>query len=293
MLCRAFVQQAFEEFCARRSWSFLRGEGQLLIDTAKTGTCNVTYGNATVSGGALAYAAADADRQFRIANGPMYSIIAAVAATSYTLDRVYGEATTALTTATVLDAYVTPPADFARWLAVLDVQNNWSLNIWVTEEELNARDAQRSSTGTPWALVSRKLATGGGLIRRTQYELWPYSTVRKTYPYLYIRTPEVLSDTTTLMTPLADRPGALTALALSYAAEWPGPSPDKKNPYFNLALAVAKRAEASAQMDRMEVMDEDVYPTWLQHVDWLNRPGYPGDAKFLQSHDMPYGLGHW
>lgn len=290
MLVRAWVQQAYEEFCTRRSWSMLRAESQFLIDTSRTGTVNVTYGSPTVSGGTMAYATTDADRQFRVANGPMYTIISAVAATSYTLDRNYGETTATATAATVLDAYLTPPADFARFIAVLDVQNNWQLHLWVTEDELNSWDAQRSSTGTPWAVVSRKLATVGSLIRRPQYELWPYSLTRKTYPYFYVRTPDVLTDTTTLLTPLGDRPGALISASLSLAAEWPGPSTDKKNPYFNLALAAAKRAEAMAQMDRMEVLDEDVYMTWLQTVDFTGRyPGFPIDSKFMQSHDFTTG----
>lgn len=295
MLCRAWVQQAFEEFCARRAWSMLRAESQFLLAAQKTGTVDVTYNSATVQNGTMSYATTDANRQFRIGTGPMYTLIAATA-TTYTLDRVYGETTAVGTSATVLDAYVTPPADFARFIAVLDVQNNWQLHLWVTEDELNTWDAQRSSTGTPWAVVSRKLATGGSIIRRIQYELWPYTTAQKTYPYLYVRTPEVLSDSTTLMTPLADRPGALITAALSLAAEWPGPSPDKKNPYFSLALAAAKRAEAMAQFDRMEVLDEDVYNTWIAHVDLASRYNWaPQDARFLQSHDMAhaYGVGRW
>lgn len=287
MLARSFVQQAYEEFCARRSWSMLRAESQFLIADSKTGTVDVTYGSTTVSGGTMAYAVSDEDRQFRISTGPMYTIVDATAATSFTLDRVYGETTAVGTTARVLDAYITPPSDFARFIAILDVQNNWQLHLWITEDELNVWDAQRSSTGTPWAVVSRKFATAGNVIRRAQYEVWPYSLSQKTYPYFYVRTPEVLTDSTILLNPLGERPAALTALALSYAAEWPGPSTDKKNPYFNLALAQAKRKEASDQMDRMEVMDEDVYNTWIDFSNMIGRYAYaPLDSKFLQSHDI-------
>jgi hypothetical protein len=289
MLAKFWTETAYRKFCDRRSWSFLRGEGEFLIDDAKTGTCDLTRDSATVSGGTITYAASDAGRVFRgSSNEPPYTISAADAA-SYTLDRVWGGATEAGAAAQVLDAYVTPPSDFRRFVTVLDTANNWQLHLWVTEEELNTWDAQRSSTGTSWAIVSRRLADITSLSGRVQYELWPYPTAQNNYWYFYQKTPdESLGDDDELLGPLNTNANLLVTLALAEAAEWPG-SEDRRNPYFNLTLARAKRAMAEQEASRLEVLDEEVYSTWLEHVSWINRYHFaPIDSRYLQSHDTPY-----
>ena len=98
MLCRAWVQQSYEMFCNQRSWSMLRADSQFVLNASKTGTVDVTKGSATVQNGTMAYATTDANRQFRISTGPVYTLIAATAA-SFTLDRNYGEVTAVATTA--------------------------------------------------------------------------------------------------------------------------------------------------------------------------------------------------
>lgn len=285
-LAQAFVSETYRALCNLRPWSWLRAESEFLISPSKTGTCNVTRNSATVSGGTLAYATTDVDRQFRAGiSNSIYTIIAATA-TSYTLDRVYGGDTAALTSATVLDAYVTVPLDFSRFLAVLDMQNNWQLHLWITEDELNGWDAQRSSTGTPWALVSRRLVTQGStaLIGRAQFELWPYATAQKNYPYYYIRQPETLVDTSNFLGPLQSRGDLIVTGALAMAAEWPGLE-DRKNPYFNLALARMKREQFKEECDRLQVADEEVYMTWLATTNFGLWGFGPRDNRFLQSHD--------
>lgn len=296
LLARFWAETAYRKFCDRRNWSFLRGEDEFLINTQRTGTCNVTRGSATVSGGTMVYTSTDVDRQFRIAQGPIYTIISVVPAVSYTLDRVYG-GTTALTSASVLDAYLTMPADFRRFIAVLDPANNWQLHLWVSEEELNTWDAQRSSTGTPWAIVSRRLKTQGttSLVGRIQYELWPYATSQKNYPYYYQKGPtEAIADDDALLGPLGTNANLLVTLALAEAAEWPG-SGDQRNPYFNLALARAKREMAEREASRLEVVDEEIYGTWLEHVSWINRYAFsPIDSRYAQSHDVGFsGFAGW
>jgi len=288
-LAQFWTETAYRKFCDRRSWSFLRAEAEFLINDEKTGTCDLTRGSATVSGGTLVYAASDADRQFRAASDePVYTIIAADGA-SYTLDRVWGGSTGALVAAQVLDAYVTPPADFRRFIAVLDTTNNWQLHLWVTEEELNTWDAQRSSTGTSWALASRRLADAGTLAGRIQYELWPYPIAQNNYWYFYQKTPdESIADDTALLGPLSTNVNLLVTLALAEAAEWPG-TEDRRNPYFNLQLARAKRDMAEQEASRLEVLDEEIYSTWLEHISWINRYQFaPVDSRYLQSHDVPY-----
>lgn len=296
LLSQYWVRNAYSDICNRRSWAWLRSESEFLINTAKSGTVNVTRGSASVSGGTLVYAASDVDRQFRVGtNEPVYTIIAA-SALSYTLDRVYGGVTAVGTGAQVGDFYLTCPADFQRFLAVLDPANNWQLHLWVTEEELNTWDAQRSSTGTPWAVASRRLKTQGtaSLIGRAQYELWPYAIEQKNYPFFYYRQPELLADSTEFLGVLARRGELVTGLALAEAAAWPGLE-DRRNPYFNLNLAQMKRKEINDELNRLEVLDEEVYMTWLETVSWINRYEFaPIDSRYMQSHDTNYsGFSGW
>lgn len=283
MLTRYWVSKAYADLCDERAWSWLRAESEFLLNAQKTGTVDVTRGSATVSGGTISYASSDANRQFRISPGPVYTIIAADA-TSYTLDRVYGGTTATGASASVLDAYLTVPADFQRFLAVLDLSNNWQLHLWVTEEELNSWDAGRSSTGTSWAVASRRLATAGSLAGRIQFELWPYCTSAKNYPYYYIRRPEELSDDTVFLGPLAADSNILVTKALAECARWPGVE-GKRNPYFNLALAKQFDEQSRADSDRLQVLDEEIYMTWLQTTAYSRIPFAPLDSRFLQSHD--------
>lgn len=284
MLTRFWAQKAYSYVCNLRPWSFLRAESEFLLNAQKTGTVNVTRGSATVSGGTMAYASTDLNRQFRVGLAPIYTIIAADA-TSYTLDRVYGNTTATATSATVLDAYLTVPEDFQRFLAVLDVVNNWQLHLWVTEDELNAWDAQRSSTGTPWAVASRRLATAGTLSGRIQYELWPYQTAQKNYPFYYFRRPETLEDDDVFIGPLAQSSDILVSLGLAEAAKWPGIE-GKKNSYFNLSLAAQYEKDARGDLDRLQVLDEEIYMTWLETTNMNRFPFAPIDAKFWQNHDV-------
>jgi len=295
LLARLWVQNANNEIEDRRPWSHLRSESEILISASKSGTVNVTGNSATVVLGTLAATSADKYRQFRIpgASGPVIYTILDVAGGNITLDRVYGGTTAAGVSALVLDAYISMPEDFGRFIGVLDPANNWQLNLWMTEDELNSRDAQRTDTGSPYALVSRRLSTanasGAPLI---QYELWPYQLTAKNFPYFYIRRPRELADGDTFQGPLRQRTDVIMELALAMAAEWPG-TVDKKNPYFSLPLAQAKRAKVfgptpnfDAMLELLEARDEEVYMTWMQTVSHLGQIPYaPGDANWARAHE--------
>lgn len=291
-LVEFWCKKAYSDICDKRGWSWLRAESEFLLSAQKSGTVNVTRGSVTVSGGTMAYATSDINRQFRVGNNsPVYTIIDAVAATSYTLDRVFGSTTATGTTAAVLDAYLTVPADFQRFIAVIDVINNWQLHLWVTEDELNSWDAQRSTTGTPWAVASRKLATAGSLAGRIQFELWPYQTGQYNYPYYYMRRPEAMTEDTALLGPLAADGNILVTSALAECAKWPGLE-GKKNPYFNLALAAQLQKQVDDDVDRLQVLDEEIYMSWMATVNHYSWAPYPQDSKFFQSHAVSSG-GVW
>lgn len=287
MLAQNWVKAAYEEVCDMRAWSWLRAQGEFLINQQRSGTVDVVRANATVTGVGLTFQSSDLNRQFRVgSDAPPYTIIDVdTGANTITLDALYAGATASGTNGIVLDAYVTCPVDFRRFLVVTDPVNNWQLRLWITQGELDRWDAQRSSTGTPFCIVNRRLATSGSIAGRVQYEMWPYQTADHSYSFYYIRGPEALTDSTTFLGPLASNGNMLVDRALADAAAWPGLE-GKKNPYFNPALAAYKKAEFREQCDRLEVVDEDVYNTWLVTDPWMSMPYAPLDAKFMQSHDM-------
>lgn len=281
-LCQAFVRQAYRSLCDSGSWSWLRSEAEILTSAAKSdGTVTVTRSSAAVVGAGTAFAATDVGRQFRVTGGPIYTISTYTDATHITLDRVYGGTTAAGATYSILDAYVTMPEDFGHFVVVYDVTSGFQLRYSRSEDWLDMVDPQRSSSGDPTDLVSQRLSDAG----RVRYELWPYTTTARNYPYLYMRRPEDLVDTTTFRGVLANRGDVLVAGALWKAAEYPGTA-DMKNPYFNLALAANKKREFDSLRDRIEVLDQETYLTWLEQVNRMNRSPLAGGADFAQSHDM-------
>lgn len=279
-------------------WPWLRAEAEFLIYDQKSGTCGVTRGSAVVdlAAGTLALTTADEGRQFRATNSLPYTVLTVVPGVSCTLDRVWGAAT-ATVTASVLDAYVTCPEDFGRFLVVLDPANAWQLRFWVTDDELNFWDARRTSSGTPRVLATRKLAgTGTPGAGRVQYEIWPYPTSVKNYPYYYLRRPSELADSDYLPGVLRERPDIVVDGALFKLAQWPG-TEQAKNPYFNLALSKLKEDQFRRKLAELELRAEEQYLTWLETISWVSSYQLaPLDAEFLQRHDEAWYLGalsHW
>lgn len=285
LLAQNWVLTAYRHLCERRPWSWLRAESEFLTNAQKTGTATATRSSLTVQGVTMTFAATDVGRQFRTStNSPLYSIAAVdVGLNQATLDRVYG-GTTGTYASFILDAYITMPTDFGRFIVVIDTVNGWRLHIWDTDEELNARDPQRSSTGTPFALASRRVSTLTATIRRAQYELWPFQTSARNYPFYYIRRPEKFAPNDALPFLLQDRGDILMLGALAECCDWPGTA-ERRNPYYNQVLARMKRDQFNHEIDQLEVRDEEVYMTWLQVAGYEHYPYAPIDSNFAQAHD--------
>lgn len=285
-LVRTWVQDAYNKLCDSKRWSHLRAEAEFLLNASKAGTVTVVRGSATVVGVSITFASTDAGRQFKINQGPPYSIESVDTGTNtIVLDRVYGDTSATATGCTVLDAYLTCPEDFGSFIAVIDPSNAWQLHLWVTENELNRWDAARVSSGTPWAVVNRRIATTTANLDRIQYELWPYTQSAKRYPYYYIRRPEELSDSDTFTGPLRNRTDIIMKAALGEAASWPG-NGEVKNPYFNLQLAMKIEKEVVGMIEDLACRDEDVYLTWIDYSGINRIPYAPIDSKFMQNHEF-------
>jgi hypothetical protein len=285
MLARDWVKEALKRAWDSNNWSFGRCESAFSVNDQDSGTVNVTEGSDYVPGVGITFASTDLYRQFRVGSGPVYTIKCVdTDANQIQLDRVYYGQTQSAVSCTVLDAYITMPSDFGKFIVVLDPTDFFQIRHWVTEEELNAWDPQRTSTGTPWALVSRRLGSIGTIDDRVQYELWPYATSNHEYWYFYYKRPPDLADTDEIPGILGTRTDIVRTGALAEAARWPG-TENRKNPYFNLQLADKLEKKFLGDLARLEVQDDDVFPTWWETVSHLDR-FHPLDAKYMQAHDV-------
>lgn len=272
-LVRTWVNTAYKQMARTRSWGFLRGEYDLTISAARSLTTIVaTRGSATVTSTAE-FLAADAGRQISIGGSfPAYTILTRADANTITLDRVYAGSDVSGTTASILDAYATMPADFGSFRTIADPYNQRRLAFWITEDQLLILDPSRMASDTgPRCLVARAPSTFTSTLGRVQYEYWPRPTTERSYPALYNRQADSLTDTDTLTGVLGDAAEVLICGALAAAAQWPGTS-DEKNPYFDLALARAKQAEFLTGVQQLALKDDNHYGDDLATVHWERWP---------------------
>lgn len=278
-LAEFFIRDRYRRILDRKDWSAMRAEAEFILDDAKNdGTVTVTRNSAAVTGIDTAFAATDVGRQFKVGTSSVYTIETYVSATSITLDRVYGGVTAADKTYSVFDGFVTPPADFLRFLVVSDPLQGWRLRYWITQEELTSMDPQRMSFGQPYLLADRLFTVDGV----PQFEAWPFNTSARALYYSYIRRPDDLIESTdTPIWPL--RSDVIVAGALADVARWPGTA-ERPNPYFaRPEYWKSYEATFEDQMVELERRDEEIFMTWLQQY-----PNHysmaPMSASFMQSH---------
>jgi hypothetical protein len=94
-------------------------------------------------------------RQFRIGTvAPIYTVAQLNSATQLELVQVYGGKSAAAVGYQIFNAYITPtPTDFQDFISVKDTSMNWRLNLHVPQRYIDAIDAQRANTGTPYCLA--------------------------------------------------------------------------------------------------------------------------------------------
>lgn len=277
MLCREWVQTAWKDLAQRRSWSFLRGETNLIFQPARTGlTVSVTQLSATVTAaGSTTFSAADRGRQFRVAYGSTYTILTvATDGLSLTLDRAYAEDTDASGTAlaTINDTYVTLPADFGSFRVIPDTYNQRQIAFWIHEDQLQILDPRRAFSDTgPRILIPAPPSTDPTTLGQARYEAWPRPTAARTYVARYNKQAARLSDDATFTGVLADGGEVVIAGALARAASWPG-TIDQRNPLFNLALAQTYRTEFEQGLQRLSLKDDNESPDDTLTVHWERWP---------------------
>lgn len=283
LLAQTFIRDRYRRVLERRPWAGLRGEGELLIDGPKNdGTVALTRGMNLVTGTGTSFASTDVGRQFQVASGAntVYTITEVdVGLQTVTLDRVYANPTSTGVTYRIVDAYVTMPADFMRFIVVTDPRRGWKLRFWMTQEELSAVDPQRASIGQPWLLADRRFTTAG----LPSYELWPYASQQAGYPYLYVkRGSDLAAPESTPIWPI--RGDVLVRGALADCCRWPGTAQEPNLLFGRTDMLKLWEAEFEDQINELERQDEDIYTTWITAQSWVNWPLAPMDARFMQSH---------
>jgi hypothetical protein len=288
-LAREWVSHAFRRLAERRRWSWLMKRGQFLSPAVySTGTVTVVRESATVTGAATVWTAAMVDRQFKIGSNPIYTIISVnVGAQTLVLDQVWGGASAAGSVYEIYKCLFPVPTDFHSFVSVYDSKMNWQLHLNYAQAELNTWDSQRASRGQSWVVAPFDYYTPSGYTIPVQrVELWPHQTAEYVYSMLYEARPTDLQDSGATL-PRFIHGDLLLEMSLAEAARWPGPSEDRKNPYFNIQLAAMHDKRAEFLIMEAERQDDAAFE---QDVSYLTPTGYPFvpflDSAWLQSHHV-------
>src|SRR5262249_46037772 len=126
-----------------------------------TGTAVVTQNSPFVTGFNTVWDVSMVGRQFRGGQGsPIYTIQAVHSSTNLELDLAWGGISTSLTGSfntgySIYQCYFSPPADFARFISVIDPFFNWQLHINFENQLIDRADAARFNAGNAYVVSFR------------------------------------------------------------------------------------------------------------------------------------------
>ena len=278
LLVRDWAQDAYRELGSRWGWSFLRKDGIITVQPSRSVALTLTQGSTTVTSAGL-FVAGDVGRQLKVpaqsgaATGlPIYTIASFTSVNSIDLDQPYADVGGALT-ATIFDGYFICPTDFRRFLQIYDRYYLRVIPFWMSEDQIAVADPGRiiSDLG-PRFLIAADYATDTTHLGQVRYEYWPKPTAFRTYPYLYLRRIDTLSDASVLPGVLSERIDLLDAYVLFKAALYAG-TPDKKNPLFSPAVAAQYKQQFEDKLQVLMLEDDNEYPQQAATIHWMRRVG--------------------
>lgn len=290
LLTQQWTNYVYKSLAERRPWAFLQGYGQFLVnDVYNTGTVAGTFGSTTITGTGTAFDASMLWRQFRTGRStPVYDIVEITDATHLEISLPYGGPTQSGLGYQIYNAYLPVPDDFNYFVSIWDPQYAWRLWHNITQQELNMWDPQRTNQGTAWVVSARTFTPSGqDTPQLPRYELWPGQLNAKPYPYLYTMRADDLNSGDYF--PNFIRGDVIMKGVMSEISKWPGPSSEKKNPYFNLQNALILDKDYHSEIYQLERNDDELRPddVWYGQSNGLPMAPLPwADAKFLQSHDF-------
>ena len=299
LLCRSWIQEAYKIACTKRQWGFARAEGRLVNEASRDVTVTVTWGSTTVTS-AAAFVSTDLGRQFRIGGvGIPYTIQTFTDTSTILLDQAYRGTDATDTTAVILDAYVTLPADVDSIRSLVNPENYRPMPWFLDRTVLDYCDPNRTATSaSARMLCPNRPSTITGQVGRMLYEWWPYPTARNQYPFTYYRKPESLTDTDEFIGALSDRAEVLLGYARMRASLYPG-TVEAKNPGFNPSLARTLEEQWLKDLEVLGVRDDDEYIQSWDAIDWRwVGMGLPFDTQLLRATDASgweawLGAGNW
>jgi hypothetical protein len=298
-LAQKIINRAWHDICESRLWSFLISETVLTIPPlVGNGTASFTQFSNQVVGDATAAAVwntlanpAITSRQIRLAQGPVYSIVAYDNATStITLDRLYQESTNATANYLMYRCYYTVPTeDFLRWITVYDPLSGFWIKLNKMQAEINAMDPTRGSLGDAFWMAAYKTdpTTTNATYQWAMYEMWPHPTNPKGLLALYQRrgNPFVLA-TDSLPPQISEH--SLIARARYWAYEWAegnkGRIPELRGSDYRFLMGAANAEFKESMIEEARNDEEAFLQNLVVPTDrdcWLG----PIDARWAQSHD--------
>lgn len=281
-LARKLINERYRQIVETGTWSAMRAENVIVIpDAYSTGTVTMTSNSTTVTGSGTSWTAALIGQQLRVnSRGPQFTITAVGSTTSLTIEMAWPSPTASAQPYTILQAYVTMPTDFKRFIAVYDALRQWRLFFNFSVQELAGMDPARTSVGDPWLLADYRQSTAG----RVLYELWPGPTVARGYQYLYIKqAADLINDTDQPIYPLQG--SELVYGALADVCSWPGTA-EFPNPLFERAQLHMPMFESKFRdaVNGAEREDQGTYLSWYQRPEFSTAPYAPIDSRFFQNH---------
>lgn len=321
LLAEKHVQRAWRDIRGERRWSFLRTDGFLACPVMiTTGTVAVVQFDSTVTLNAAASAAFPADTatpsptqlQIRfggsstLAAGQIYRIMAVdrtnVAALVLTLDRQVVETTNVVSGYQLYRCYVTPPADFKAWDAVIDMTYGFDLmkKGIRTSTQFDATDPQRTSQGDAYYIGFFQAAGPYGANNTPDpnveagspiYELWPHPTSGRNFYVRIDRNGEDFSSPDDTQPALIEDGLILSRALYKYSYPWAqanvGSFPGLAKANWLSLIQTAKTDYRDALRDAKKNDDAAAAQSVWNRGHGLRGGGgigFPIDAAFVQSH---------
>jgi hypothetical protein len=293
LLAQKAVNRAWRDIKESRLWSFLVVEGVITVPSAiSTGSVSVTqYSNSFTMNATAITALAGLNnpvitfRQIRIGQGPVYSI------TTYddvsgigTFDKVYMESTSGAASFNCYQCYYPAPVtDFLRWITITDPTISTYFKLRWDRARLDKMDPQRTSTGTPYALVPFKTNATTGV---PLFEMWPHPQTAVGLLTMYQRRGVDFSAGSDSLPPQIPDDMLMTRARIK-AYEWAianvGRYPELRGVSWVFVMQEAQ-AEYAKQLQKCHIQDEETFSqNFIVPGDGEGYLG-PVDAKWMQSH---------
>lgn len=156
LLCQDIVRDSFNQLAERREWSWLRRHSAFFPPTyTTTDTVTVTANDFTVTSTGGLFLPSMVGKQIRVggtsgAAYPTYTIAQYVSTTVVLLDSPWIGSTLAGQTYMVFQCYFPVPADFQRFVSLVNQTSNYQLYTNIQQAMIDRMDPQRVQIGIPF-----------------------------------------------------------------------------------------------------------------------------------------------